>query len=139
MAASPAACARRATSAGAHSPSEAVEWQCRSTCAVCRLRRRPRGLGLAEQREELALGELRQRAVGRPVAHRGIPCHAPLGLRPGAQLEEQGELVAAVDRHAARGSDLPRLAVYYDRAPGHDPARETSLHSSQASGAYVAM
>src|SRR2546425_8659892 len=39
IAARPAACARRATSAGGYSPSDAVEWQCRSTRAVGTLRR----------------------------------------------------------------------------------------------------
>src|SRR6266566_1217441 len=100
MAASPAACATRATSAGATSPSDAVEWQCRSTRAVGALRRRPRGLRLVEQLHQLLVAQLGEGRVGTAVADGREARVAPLPVRPRAQLEHDAELVAVVDRDA---------------------------------------
>src|SRR5689334_1206140 len=101
MAASPARRARSATSAGATSPSDAVEWQCKSTRAVGALRRRPRGLRLVEQRHQLRLGQLGERGVGAAVADGREAAVAAFAVGPGPQLEHDAELVAVVDRVAA--------------------------------------
>src|SRR5258705_12865947 len=69
IAARPAACARRATSPGGYSPSDSVEWQCRSTRTVGTLRRGPGRLRLPEQLHQLPLGHLDQRGVGTVAAH----------------------------------------------------------------------
>src|SRR6266480_3759791 len=135
MAARSAARARRATSGGSHSPSEAVEWQCRSMCGVIGLGGGPRGLRLAEQLQQLALRELGERAIACASAERREMGHAAAALRPGAVLEDEAELIPAIDRHAAGGIHLPAVAFYCDRSAGHTL---TSDQSSHASGAYVA-
>src|SRR5207244_481986 len=117
IAAKPAACARRTTSAGGYSPSDAVEWQCRSTRAVGTLRRGPGRLRLPEQLHQLSLGELSERRVGTTAAHRRVAREATPPLRAGPLLEHQAKLVAVVHRHAPRRRHLPRLAVYDDRPP----------------------
>src|SRR6267378_2239130 len=111
MAARSAARARRATSAGSHSPSEAVEWQCKSICGVIGLGSGPRRLRLAEQLEQLALGELRERTLGRAGTERRVMRHAAAALRPRPLLEDETELIAAIDRHAAGRIDLPPRAI----------------------------
>src|SRR5438094_729458 len=111
--------ARRATSAGAYSPSDAVEWQCRSTRAVGTLRRGPGRLGLPEQVDELPLGELSQRGVGTATAHGRVAAEATAALGAGPLLEHHAELVAVVHRHAPRRGHLPRLPVDDDRPPRH--------------------
>src|SRR5256885_9285126 len=87
IAARPAACARRATSAGGYSPSDAVECQCRSTRAVSSLRRGPGRLRLPEQLHQLPLGELGQRRVGTPAAHGREAREATPALEPGTLPE----------------------------------------------------
>src|ERR1041384_924941 len=94
MAASPAACATPATSAGATSPSDAVEWQCRSTRAVGALRRRPSGLRLVEQLHQLPVAQLGERRVGTAIAHGREARVAALAVGSCAQLEHDAELVA---------------------------------------------
>src|SRR5216117_1466348 len=111
IAARPAACARRATSAGGYSPSDAIEWQCRSTRAVGTLRRGPGRLRLPEQLDELSLGELGQRGVGTAVADRRVAREATAPLGTGPLLEDHAELVAVVHGHASRGGYLPRPPV----------------------------
>src|SRR6266508_5531116 len=135
MAARSAPRARRATSGGSHSPSEAVEWQCRSMCGVIDLGGGPRGLRLAEELDQLALGELGESTIGRAGAERRVVRDAAAALRPGPLLEDETELIAAIDRHATGGIHLPALALYCDRSAGHTL---TSDHRSHASGAYVA-
>src|SRR5712691_562255 len=148
MAASPASRARRATTAGANSPSDAVEWQCRSTRAVGGLRRGPGGLRAAQQFDQLGGRELGQRGVRAAAPQGRVARVAALALGPRAQLEHEPELVLVVDREAPGGIDLPGLPVQDDRAPRHarpppPPApyasaaavSGTSVHSSQASGA----
>src|SRR3989440_10352287 len=138
MAARPAPWARCATSDGGNSPSDAVEWQCRSTCAVGTFRRRPGRLRLAKQLDQLALRQLGERRVEAAVADRreaGEPA-APFRARP--LLEHDPELIAPVYGDPARGRHFPRPAVHHDRAPRHRPAyasapatSDTSVPSSQ--------
>src|SRR5258707_10866108 len=66
-------------------------------------------------------------------------------LRARPVLEGEDELIAAVVRQASGRIDLPPLAIDRQSAAGHGGryacevvATGTSLHSSQASGAYVA-
>src|SRR3989441_3489697 len=96
IAARPAACARRATSAGGYSPSDAVEWQCRSTRTVGTLRRGPGRLRLPEQLHQLPLGKLGQRGVGTAAAHGRVAGVATAALGAGSLLEYDAELVAVV-------------------------------------------
>src|SRR6266545_2052027 len=135
MAARSAPRARRATSGGSHSPSEAAEWQCRSMCGVIDLGGGPGGLRLAEQLQQFALGQLGERAIACASAERREMGDAAAALRPGPVLVDETELIAAVHRHAAGGIHLPALALYCDRSAGHTL---TSDQSSHASGAYVA-
>src|SRR5213593_2732629 len=92
-------------------------------CGVIGLGRGPRRLRLAEQLEQLAVRQLRERTFRRPGAERRIMGDAPAPLRSRALLEDQGELVAAVHRHAAGGKDLPAFIVYRQDAAGHGPLR----------------
>src|SRR5438034_689929 len=112
-----------ATPAGSHSPSDAVEWQCRSMCGVIGLGRGPRRLRLAEQLEQLTVRQLREGTVGRPRAERRVMGDAPAALRSRALLEDEAELISAVYRHAAGGKDLPPIIVYHQEAAGHGPLR----------------
>src|SRR5205809_4300743 len=142
MAARPAALARRATSAGGNSPSDAVEWQWRSTRTVSTLRRGPGRLRRAEQVQELPVGQLGERRVRAAAPDRGVAREAALALGPGPVLEREPELVFAVHGHPPRRIDFPRLAVHDDATSRHgrgyasaSAASDTSVHSSQASGA----
>src|SRR5438093_5958777 len=119
MAVRPTAWARRATSSGALAPSDAVEWQWRSTCAVGALRRGPRGLRLPEQLEQLAGRELLQRRIDAPDAGRRVAGEAPFALRPGPELEHQAVLVLAVYGDPPRGVDLPRLPIHRQQSARH--------------------
>src|SRR6267143_5850173 len=133
MALSPTCRARRATSSGGNSPSEALEWQCRSTNAVRALRGGPSRLGLTEQVQQRPLAQLGEGCVGAAVADRRIAGVAALALWPGAELEHEAELILAVHRHAAGRGHLPGLAVDGDRTlrhvtpprrpPGRPPSR----------------
>src|SRR6266550_4106115 len=95
------------TSDGAHSPSETVEWQCKSMCRVIDLRRGPGGLRLAEQVEQLALGELAESALWRAGPDGREVCDAAAPLGPGAVFEDEAELIAAVPSHADGGKHFP--------------------------------
>src|SRR5437867_4021178 len=142
IAASPAALARFATSAGGYSPSDAEEWQWRSTRAVGTLGRSPGGLGRAEQVQQLVVGQLGERGVRAAAPDRRVAGEAALALGSGAVLEHEPELVFVVHGHSPRRVDLPRLAIHHDPASRHaspyasvGAASDTSVHSSQASGA----
>src|SRR2546428_14112488 len=103
MAASPASRARRATTAGANSPSDAVEWQCRSTRAVGGLRRGPGGLRVAKQLDQLGARELGQRSVG-PAAPHGREARGPrLAPRPPAPPAHKPQLLPLGYPVAPRG------------------------------------
>src|SRR5216683_1603406 len=113
-------------------------------CGVVDLGGGPRRLRLAEQLEQLALGELGEGAIGRASPQRRKVRHAAAALRPGALLEDETELIPPVHGHAPRGIHLPAVAVHGQSASRHERyacdvvVTGTSLHSSQASGAYVA-
>src|SRR6266576_574723 len=134
---------RSATSSGGNSPSDAVECVCRSTCAVGAFRGGPGGLRSAEQLQQVAIAQLADRGIVPAAPHRGESREATPALGAGALLEHQADLVAAVHRQAPRRAHLPRLPVDGDGAPRHgqasaSAASATSVHRSQASGAYVA-
>src|SRR5260370_1600411 len=138
MALSPASRARRATSSGGNSPSEAFEWQCRSTNAVRARRGGPGRLGVTEQIQERSLTQLGEGSVRAAVADRRITGVAPLAVRPGAELEHEGELILTVHRHAAGTGYLPRLAINDGLTVRHahasaSPAHETSIQQSPPS------
>src|ERR1700704_2940342 len=97
MATRSASRARAATTPGGHSPSDAVEWQCRSTCAVRALRRRPGGLGMAPEIEQRGIGELGEGGVGTAVADRRVARESALALRSRPREKDQAELILAVD------------------------------------------
>src|SRR5437763_16213276 len=96
MAARPAPWARCATSAGGNSPSDAVEWQCRSTCAVGTLRCRPGRLRLVKQLGQLARRQLGERRVEAAVADRRETGEAAAAFRACYLLEQDSELVVHV-------------------------------------------
>src|SRR5258705_5602177 len=132
IAVSPTARARRATSGGSHSPSDAVEWQCRSMWGVGDLGSGPGRLRLLEELEQRAIGQLEKGAIRPPGSEGREVRDAVTALRPRAALEYQPELVTAVDGHTTGGVHLPACAVDGYRATGHTL---TSLQSSHASGA----
>src|ERR1051325_415334 len=121
MAASPAALARFATSAGGDSPSGGGGGRGRATCAVGTLGRSPGGLGRAEQVQHLLVGQLGERGVRAAAPDRRVAGEAALALGPGAELEYEPELVFVVHGHPPRRIDLPRLAVHDDPASRHAP------------------
>src|SRR5206468_5054602 len=65
--------------------------------------------------EQLAVGELAERALLRAGPDGREVCDAPAPLGPGAVFEDEAELIAAVHSHAAGGKHLPALAL-----DGHD-------------------
>src|SRR5881628_4004323 len=86
----------------------------RSECAVSALGRRPRGLRLAEEVQQLSLSELSEGCVGTLGSQRRIASEAALALGARPELEQQPKFVLPVDRDTARGIYLPRVAVYDD-------------------------
>src|SRR2546427_11756878 len=86
----------------------------RSTHSVSPLRRRPRGLRLMEEVQELPLSELSEGCVGTLGSQRRIASEAALALGAGPELEHQPKFVLPVDRDTARGIYLPRVAVYHE-------------------------
>ncbi len=92
-------------------------------CAVSALRRRPRGLRLAEEVQQLPLSELSERCVGTLGSQRRIASKAALALGAGPKLEQQPKLILPINGDAARGINLPDLAVYYDGASCHQAER----------------
>src|SRR6266446_10758774 len=88
-------------------------------CGVIGLGRGPRRLRLAEQLEQLARGQLRKGAVGRAGPDRREVRDAAAALRSRAVLEDETELIAAIDGDAAGRIDLPPIAFHCQRASGH--------------------
>src|SRR5216117_2234642 len=86
----------------------------RSKHSVPPPRRRPRGLRLMEEVQQLPLTELSEGCVGTLGSQRRIASEAALSLGAGAELEQQPKLILPVDRDAARGINLPDPAVYDD-------------------------
>src|SRR5438552_6363980 len=134
MAASPAPLARFATSAGGYSPSDAEEWQWRSTRAVGTLGRSPGGLGRAEQVQQLVVGQLGERGVRAAAPDRRVAGEAALALGPGAVLEHEPERVFGVHGHSPRRIDLPRLAVHRDLGSRDPPPYASGGAASATSG-----
>src|SRR5213593_4665744 len=88
-------------------------------CGVIDLGGSPGRLRLAEQLQQLALGELQEGTVRRAGAERREVRHPTAALWAGAVLEDQAELIAAVDGHSARGVHLPAVAIHSQRASSH--------------------
>ena len=100
-----------------------VQEALRSECAVSALGRRPRGLRLAEEVQQLPLSELSEGCVGTLRSQRRIASEAALALGAGPELEQQPKLILPINGDAARGINLPDLAVYYDGASCHQAER----------------
>src|SRR5439155_15722379 len=86
----------------------------RSTDPVSPLGRRPRGLRLIEEVQQLPLSELSEGCVGTLRSQRRIASEAALALGAGPQLEQQPKFILPINRDAARGINLPDGAVYHD-------------------------
>src|SRR5213592_1488139 len=84
----------------------------RSTHSVSPLRRRPGGLRLMEEVQQLPLSELSEGCVGTLGSQRRIASEAALALGARPELEQQSKFVLPVDRDTARGIHLPQVAVY---------------------------
>src|SRR5437773_2673254 len=95
----------------------------RSTHPVSPLGRRPRGLRLMEEVQQLPLSALSEGCVGTLGSRRRIAREAALALGAGPELEQQPKLILPINGDAARGIHLPELAVYYDGASCHQAER----------------
>src|SRR5881409_281195 len=81
---------------------------------VSPLGRRPRGLGLVEEVQQLPLRKLSEGCVGTLRSQRRIASEAALALGAGPELEQQPKFILPINRDAARGINLPDGAVYHD-------------------------
>src|SRR5213083_3657024 len=79
---------------------------------VSPLGRRPRGLRLMEEVQQLPLSELSEGCVGTLRSQRRIASEAALAFGARPELEQQSKFVLPVDRDTARGIYLPQVAVY---------------------------
>src|SRR5713226_1284726 len=95
----------------------------RSKHSVSALRRRPRGLRLMEEVQQLPLSELSEGCVGTLRSQRRIASEATLALGAGPQLEQQPKFILPVNRDAARGINLPDRAVYHEAGSCHTGTR----------------
>src|SRR6266487_40779 len=84
----------------------------RLTHPVSPLGRRPRGLRLVEEVQQLSRSELSEGCVGTLGSQRRIASEAALALGARPELEQQSKFVLPVDRDTARGIYLPQVAVY---------------------------
>src|SRR2546425_11106223 len=89
-----------------------------STHPVSALGRRPRGLRLVEEVQQLSLVELGEGCVGALGPQRRITSEAALALGARPELEQQSKFVLPVDRDTARGINLPDPPVHYDGGAG---------------------
>ena len=78
---------------------------------------------MAEDVQQLQLSELNERCVGTLGSQRRIASKAALALGAGPKLEQQPKLILPINGDAARGINLPDLAVYYDGASCHQAGR----------------
>src|SRR2546427_12850551 len=92
-------------------------------CGVINLGGGPRRLRLAEQLQQLAVGELQEGTIRRAGAERREVRHPTAAVEARAVLEYQTELIATVDGHPARGVGLPALPVVLDGASCHGLCR----------------
>src|SRR3989449_7825548 len=90
---------------------------------VSPLGRRPRGLRLMEEIEQLPLSELSEGCVGTLRSERRIASEAALAVGAGPQLEQQPKFILSINRDAARGINLPDRAVYHDAGSCHTGSR----------------
>src|SRR2546430_4728305 len=90
-----------------------------STHPVSALGRRPRGLRLVEEVQQLPFSELSEGCVGTPGSQRRIASEAALALGAGPELEQQPKLILPINGDAARGINLPDAAVYHDGGSCH--------------------
>src|ERR1051326_7818789 len=95
-------------------------------CGVISLGGGPCRMRLPDQLDQLALGELQIHAVGRARADRREMRDTATALRPRSLLEDEAELVAAVDAHATGGRDFPALALDVDDAARHGQAPDVA-------------
>src|SRR5437588_12173053 len=85
-----------------------------STHLVSPLGRRPGGLRLVEEVEQLPFSELGESCVGTLGSQRRVPGDAPLALGAGPELAQQPKLILPVNGDPARGINPPDAAVYHD-------------------------
>ena len=78
---------------------------------------------MAEEVQQLSLSELSEGCVGTLGSQRRIASEAALALGAGPELEQQPKLILPINGDAARGINLPDLAVYYDGASCHQAER----------------
>src|SRR5713101_278763 len=90
---------------------------------VSPLGRRPRGLRLMEEVQQLPLSELSEGCVGTLRSQRRIASEAALALGAGPELEQQPKFILPINRDAARRKNLPDLAVYDDGGSCHTGTR----------------
>src|SRR6266702_1971434 len=93
----------------------------RSPHSVSPLRRRPGGLRLMEEVQQLPLSELSEGCVGTLGSQRRIASEAALALGAGSELEQHPNFILPINRDAARGINLPDGAVYHDGESCHIP------------------
>src|SRR5213593_5179701 len=91
----------------------------RSTHPVSPLGRRPRGLGLVEEVQQLPFSELGEGCVGTLGSQRRIASEAALALGAGPEFEQQPKLILPINGDAARGINLPDAVVYHDGGSYH--------------------
>src|SRR5437016_8560302 len=95
---------------------------------VSPLGRRPRGLRLMEEVQQLPLSELSEGCVGTLGSQRRIASEAPLALGAGPELEQQPKLILPINGDPARGINPPDAAVYHDggSCQGRGPRRHAT-------------
>src|SRR5437764_5042783 len=86
---------------------------------VSPLGRRPRGLRLMEEVQQLPLSELSEGCVGTLRSQRRIASEAALALGARPELEQQSKFILPINRDTARGINLPGAAVYHDGRSCH--------------------
>src|SRR6266550_2021830 len=93
---------------------QAIRRNSRLSCAgvnsaqpVSPLGRRPRGLRLMEELQQLPLSELSEGCVGTLRTQRRIASEAALALGAGPEFEQQPKLILPINGDAARGINLP--------------------------------
>src|SRR5207302_5670374 len=86
----------------------------RLTHPVSPLGRRPRGLRLVEEVQQLSRSELSEGCVCTLGSQRRIASEAALALGARPELEQQPKLILPINGDPARGINLPDAAVYDD-------------------------
>src|SRR6266702_4205975 len=81
--------------------------------SVSPLRRRPRGLRLMEEVQQLPLSELSEGCVGTLRSQRRTASEAALALGADPELEQHPKFILPIYRDAARRINLPDGAIYH--------------------------